>query len=54
VHTGKWHCLQAHARLNEHGRSNGILELWIARRPEAKLDGLDWIGSFREFGINAV
>ena len=54
VHTGKWHCLEAHARLNDPGRSNGLFELWIADRPEAKLSGLDWIGSFRDFGINAV
>lgn len=54
VHTGKWHCIEAHARLNDPGRSNGLFELWIADQPEAKLSGLDWIGTFREFGINAI
>ncbi|HEX5529432.1 MAG TPA: hypothetical protein VFZ82_07720 [Methylomirabilota bacterium] len=54
LHTGKWQCIEAHARLNDPGRSNGLFELWLADQPEAKLTGLDWIGSFRDFGINAV
>ena len=54
VHTGKWQCIEAHARLNDPGRSNGLFELWLADQPEAKLTGLGWIGSFRDFGINAI
>lgn len=53
-HTGKWQCIEAHAKLNDPGRGNGVFELWVADRPEARLTGLGWIGSFREFGINAV
>jgi hypothetical protein len=54
VHTGKWQCIEAHARLNDPGRGNGLFELWLADKPEAKLTGLDWIGSFTDFGINAI
>jgi hypothetical protein len=54
VHTGKWQCVEAHARLNDPSRGNGVFELWVADRPEARLSGLDWIGSFRDFGINAI
>jgi len=54
THTGRWHCIEARARLNDPGRSNGILELWIDDRPEVRQTGLDWIGSFRDYGINAV
>ena len=51
---GRWQCLEAHARLNDPGRSNGLFELWLEDTLEAKLTGLDWIGSFRDFGINAI
>lgn len=54
AHLGKWHCIEAHARLNDPGRSNGVFELWINERLEARQTGLGWMGSFREYGINAV
>ncbi|MGH7317378.1 MAG: Ig-like domain-containing protein, partial [Candidatus Rokuibacteriota bacterium] len=53
-HLGKWYCIEARARLNDPGRSNGVFELWIDDRPEARLTGLGWMGSFQEYGINAV
>ena len=53
-HVGKWYCIEARARLNDPGRSNGVFELWIDDRPEARLSGLGWIGSFQDYGINAV
>jgi len=54
VHIGRWYCIEARARLNEPGRSNGVFELWIDDQPEARVTGLDWMGSFRDYGINAV
>ena len=54
LHVGRWYCVEARARLNDPGRSNGVLELWIDDRPEASRTELAWIGSFRDFGINAV
>lgn len=53
-HLGKWYCVEARARLNDAGRSNGVFELWIDDRSEARLTGLGWMGSFQEYGINAV
>lgn len=53
-HVGKWYCIEARARLNDPGRSNGVFELWIDDRHEARLSGLGWIGRFQDYGINAV
>lgn len=54
LHVGRWYCIEARARLNDPGRSNGIFELWIDERPEARQTGVGWMGSFRDYGINAV
>jgi hypothetical protein len=51
---GKWHCIEAHARLNDPGRSNGVLELWVDDRAEARQAGFNWIGRFADYGINVV
>ena len=48
---GKWYCVEAHARLNDPGRSNGVFELWIDDRPEVRHSGM---GRFQDYGINAV
>jgi hypothetical protein len=53
-HIGRWYCVEARARLNDPGRGNGVFELWINDRPEARLSGLGWMGSLKEYGINAV
>ena len=54
THVGKWYCIEAHAKLNEPGRSNGVLELWINGALEARMDGLNWQGAYTEYGINTV
>ena len=54
AHIGKWMCVEAHALLNDAGLSNGIFELWVDGRPEARRDGLNWLGGFSAYGINAV
>ena len=51
---GKWYCVEAHAKLNDPGRSNGIFELWINNGLEARLEGLNWQGTYSEYGINTV
>ena len=53
-HVGKWYCVEARARLNDAGRSNGVFELWINDGLEARLDGLNWQGAFSDFGINTI
>jgi hypothetical protein len=54
MHVGKWYCVEAHARLNDPGRSNGVFELWINGAPQARIDGFNWQGSYSEYGINTV
>ncbi len=54
AHIGRWYCIEARARLNDPGRSNGIFELWIDDRLEARQPGLGWMGSYRDYGINVV
>jgi len=34
--------------------SNGLFELWIDGRPEARREGLNWVGTYSEYGWNAV
>ncbi|HET7585734.1 MAG TPA: hypothetical protein VFK13_12540 [Gemmatimonadaceae bacterium] len=51
---GAWHCIEAHVRLNDPARQNGVFELWIDGAPEARRDRLDWRGSFTEYGLNAL
>jgi hypothetical protein len=51
---GRWQCVEARMRLNDAGRANGIFELWIDGAPEARRTGLNWVGDFDTYGINAV
>jgi len=52
--SGRWVCVEARARLNTPGRSDGIQQLWIDGRLESERTRLDWRGTFKERGINAV
>jgi hypothetical protein len=54
LHVGKWYCIEAHARLNDPSRSNGVFELWINGGLEARIDGLNWQAGYSEYGINTV
>ena len=49
-----WHCVEAHARLNSAGLSNGLFELWVDGKLDATRSGLNWVGSYSTYGINAV
>lgn len=54
AHVGAWQCIEAHARLNDAGYANGVEELWINDVLEARKSGLNWVGRFSAYGINAV
>jgi hypothetical protein len=54
AHVGSWYCIEAHVRLNAAGQSDGVFDLWINGNPEASRTGLNWVGSFNAYGINAV
>jgi len=51
---GWWVCVEARAKLNTPGESDGINQLWIDGRLEAERTHLNWRGSFEQCGINAV
>jgi hypothetical protein len=53
-HDDTWFCIEAHVRLNDPGQANGIQEFWINGQLEARREGLDFVGSYTDFGINAI
>ena len=53
-HAGKWFCIEVHVRLNDPGQSNGIHEFWIDGNLEARRTGLNFVGTYADYGINAV
>jgi len=51
---GRWHCIEAHARLNDAAGANGVFEFWVNGSSEGRLTNLNWLGSYDAYGINAV
>lgn len=51
---GQWHCVEAHVRLNDPGSANGVFELWVDGVKDAERTGLNWVGAYQDYGINAV
>jgi hypothetical protein len=51
---GRWYCIEAHVRLNSRGRSDGVFRLWIDGRLEAERSDLNWVGTYDDYGVNAV
>ena len=51
---GQWYCVEAHVRLNDAGQSNGVHEFWVNGNLEARETGLNWVGSYSAYGINAM
>jgi hypothetical protein len=54
AHVGQWSCYEFHVRLNDAGQSNGVFELSVNGQPSAQRTGLDWVGGYRDYGINAI
>jgi hypothetical protein len=54
ANVGRWYCVEAHMKLNDAGQSNGIFEFWIDGALQAQSTTLNWVGSYRDYGINAV
>lgn len=52
--TGRWQCIESRMRLNDPGQANGVNELWIDGVLEARRTGLNWVGAYDNFAINAV
>jgi uncharacterized protein YjdB len=53
-HVGQWYCVEARVKLNDAGQANGIFQMWINGTLEAQKTGLNWLGAFNAYGINAV
>jgi hypothetical protein len=54
AHVGEWYCIEAHVRLNDPGQRNGVFEYWIDGVLEGGRSDLDWVGTYEEYGLNAV
>ena len=54
AHISQWNCVEAHMRLNSAGNADGVMEIWINGALEARHAGMNWIGSYSQYGINAV
>ncbi|MBI5830840.1 MAG: hypothetical protein HZB16_00830 [Armatimonadetes bacterium] len=52
--SGRWWCVEAHVRLNTPGGRDGLFELWLDGKPQARREGLDFHGTWREYALNAV
>jgi hypothetical protein len=52
--SGYWVLVEAFAKLNTPGLSNGSCRLWIDGRLEAERTNLNFVGSYTKHGINAV
>lgn len=51
---GQWQCHEMHVRLDDAGMANGVLELWVDGNLEVDIQGLEYVGSWDEAGLNTV
>jgi hypothetical protein len=51
---GQWYCIETHVKLNTAGQSDGVFELRINGQLEASRTGLNWVGAYSAFGLNAI
>ena len=58
ANSGKWYCIEAHAKLNTPGQNDGIFEFWINDTLQNGTYDLNWHGDWNSdpdnYGINAV
>ncbi len=54
ANVGVWRCIEARARLNDAGSSNGVMEIWIDGTLDVQKTGLNFLGAFNAYGLNAV
>ena len=51
---GTWLCLEAHVKLNAPGKADGVHEYWIGDSLEARREGLNFLGTYKDYGINGI
>jgi hypothetical protein len=54
ANAGRWFCIEVHMKLNARDAADGTFEYWIDDRLEAQRIGLNWVGAYSDYGINAV
>ena len=54
ANANKWYCVESHVKLNDPGQSNGIQEFWVNGKLEARSSNLNFVGSYTDYGLNAV
>jgi hypothetical protein len=54
AHIGQWYCIEVHAKLNDPGSSNGVMQLSINGTLQAQDTGMNWVGDFTAYGFNVV
>lgn len=54
TNVGKWFCIEVHMKLNHGDAADGVFEYWIDDRLEAQRTGINWIGAYSDYGINAI
>lgn len=54
VARGQWQCVEIRVALNSAGNEDGIFQMWIDDQLVAESQTLNWLGSYDDFGINAV
>jgi hypothetical protein len=54
THARQWQCVEAFARLNTAGQSDALFRVWVNDTLEAERSGFNWVGDYRDYGLNAV
>jgi len=51
---GQWQCHEMRVRLDQPGRADGEVDLWVDGALEVAIDGLEFVGSWAGAGLNTV
>jgi uncharacterized protein YjdB len=54
AHVGQWYCIEVHARMNDAGASNGVMQLYVNDQLQAQNTTMNWVGDFNAYGFNVV
>ncbi len=51
---GEWQCVEAYVRVNDPDLSNGTFRLFVNDQLEVSIQGLNWVGNYSDYGLNAI
>jgi hypothetical protein len=54
ANVGQWYCVEAHVKLNTAGQSDGVFDLKINGQLEVNVTGMNWVGNYSTYGLNAI